>query len=162
MADMEVSTALPRIDEHEILVDVSAEEAWPAVLAVFERLTAQPLWRVLAKVIHCTPDHASGSPALTDAAVPGFRVTRSLPPNEWALEGRHLFSRYALTFRVIPIDDRHCRIGAESSAEFPGHRGTVYRFLVIGSGCHVLGVRGILRSIKTRAECPPCRSSDHP
>ena len=159
MATMEVTAALPRIDEHEISVDVPAEEAWLAVLDVFERLTARPIWRAFARVVRCNPDRASGDPVIVGATVPGFRVTHSLPPNEWALEGRHLFSRYALTFRITPVDDKHCRVRAESSAEFPGHHGTAYRAVVIGTGGHVIGVRGILRSIKIRAERP---SVHHP
>jgi hypothetical protein len=35
---------------------------------------------------------------------------------------------------------------------FPGLHGTAYRALVIGSGGHVVGVRGILRRVKAEAE----------
>jgi hypothetical protein len=93
MTAMEVAAALPRIDEHEISVDVPAEEAWLAVLDVFERLTARPIWRAIARVVRCNPDRASGDPVIVGATVPGFRVTHSLSPNEWALEGRHRGTR---------------------------------------------------------------------
>ncbi len=66
------------------------------------------------------------------------------------MEGRHLFSRFALTFRIDPIDGTHCRVRAESSAEFPGP-GTVYRALVVAPGA-TSSVSGILRQIKGRAE----------
>ena len=73
-------------------------------------------------------------------------------PTEWALEGEHLFSRYALTFRISPVDTGHCRVTALSSAEFPGALGRMYRAMVIASGGHAIGVRAILRSIKAEAE----------
>jgi hypothetical protein len=43
-------------------------------------------------------------------------------------------------------------IAARSSAEFPGLHAKLYRAVVIGSGGHGVGVRGILRSIKAEAE----------
>jgi hypothetical protein len=149
---VEVAAALPRIDEHEVCVDVSADEAWPSVIAAFTRLTTRPAWRVFAKAIRGEPDRTSGDPTTNGATVPGFRVTRCVVPTEWGLEGRHLFSRYGLTFRIDPLDDEHCRVKAESRAEFPGHHGTAYRALVIGTGFHVIGVRGILQRIKREAE----------
>ena len=154
MAVVEVASALPRIDEHEISVDAPADKAWPVVIAVFERLTSRPAWRTLAKALRCKPDRAIGSPDTVGASVPGFRVTRCVAPIEWAIEGAHLFSRYSLTFRITPLDGDRCRVSAESSAAFPGHHGTAYRALVIGTGGHVIGVRGILRRIKIEAEHP--------
>jgi hypothetical protein len=41
---------------------------------------------------------------------------------------------------------------AQSSAEFPALHGKIYRAMVIGSGGHAIGVRGILRTIKTETE----------
>jgi hypothetical protein len=151
---VERATALPRIDEHEISVDVSAEEAWPFVLAGFEGLSTRPGWRAFARAIRCTPDRASGKLVAVGSTIPGFRVTRCLQPTEWGLEGRHLFSSYGLTFRITPLDAAHCRIQAESRAAFPGLHGTAYRALVIGTGGHVIAVRGILRRIKNEAERP--------
>jgi hypothetical protein len=147
-----VAAGLPLIDEHEVSVDVPADEAWPFVIDAFTRLTTRPAWRAYGKAIRCEPDRASGDPATIGATVPGFRVMRCENPTEWGLEGRHLFSRYALTFRIVPLDDAHCRVTAESRAEFPGHHGTAYHALVIGTGGHVLGVRGILQRIKREAE----------
>jgi hypothetical protein len=71
---------------------------------------------------------------------------------EWGLEGKHLFSRYALTFRIDRLDGGRSRVRAESSAAFPGYRGAAYRALVIGTRGHIAGVRGILRQIKIGAE----------
>jgi hypothetical protein len=152
MAIVEVAPVLPRIDEHRISVDVSADKAWPFVIAVFERLTTRPAWRTLAMALRCKPDHATGSPDTIGASVPGFRVMRCVAPTEWRLEGEHLFSLYSLTFRITPLDSDHCRVSAETSAVFPGPHGAAYRALVIGTGGHVIGVRRILRRIKIEAE----------
>lgn len=149
---MDGAAALPRIDEHEVSLDVSADAAWPFVIAAFARVTTRPGWRAFGKAVRCEPDRASGDPTTVGATVPGFRVTRCVVPTEWALEGRHLLSRYGLTFRIDPLDDERCRVRAESRAEFPGHHGTVYRALVIWTGGHVVGVRGILQRIKREAE----------
>jgi hypothetical protein len=149
---MDIDTALPRIDEHEISVNVPAPVAWAAVVTVFERLTTKPAWRLFAQAIRCTPDRASGTADTAGTALPGFMVVASETPTEWALEGEHLFSRYALTFRITPLDGEHCRITAHTSAEFPGLHGTLYRALVISSGGHMIGVRSILRNIKAEAE----------
>jgi hypothetical protein len=152
MASMEIDSALPRIDEHEISVNVPAPVAWTAVVAVFGRLTTRPAWRIFAKTIRCKPDHAIGTAVTVGEALPGFLVAGCEAPTEWALAGEHLFSRYALTFRITPVDSEHCRVVAHSYAEFPGPHGKIYRALVIGSGGHAIGVRGILRSIKIEAE----------
>jgi hypothetical protein len=104
------------------------------------------------KAGRCTYDRALGEPDTVGATLPGFRVATSNVPTEWGLEGEHLFSRFALMFRVIPEGNTRCRVRAETSAEFPGHQGVVYRALVVGSGGHVVAVRGMLRSIKTKAE----------
>ena len=149
---MEIDSALPCIDEHEISLNVPAPVAWTAVVAVFGRLTTRPAWRLFAKAVRCKPDHAVGTAVTAGDAVPGFLVARCEAPTEWALEGEHLFSRYALTFRIAPVDSGHCRVAAHSSAEFPGLHGKIYRAMVIGSGGHAIGVRRILRSIKTEAE----------
>jgi hypothetical protein len=154
MAGMEIDSALPSIDVHEISVNVPPSVAWPAVIAVFERLTTRPAWRLYAKAVRCKPDRAigDGSTVTVGDALPGFLVTRCGAPTEWAFEGEHLFSRYALTFRITPVESAHCRIAAHSCAEFPGVHGSMYRAMVIGSGGHENGVRRILRSIKTEAE----------
>jgi hypothetical protein len=151
MAGM-VDSALPYIDEHEISVNVPASVAWTAAVAAFGRLTTRPALRIFAKAIQCRPDHAIGAAVTVGEALPGFLVTRCEVPREWSLEGEHLFSRYAVTFRIASVDSEHCRVAAQSSAEFPGLHGKIYRTIVIGSGGHAIGVRRILRSIKTEAE----------
>jgi hypothetical protein len=152
MGVVEVAPALPRIDDHNISVDVPADRAWPLVVSVFERLTTQPAWRAFAKALRCRPDRAIDDPHTVGASLPGFRVTQSQSPTKWRLEGAHLFSQYSLTFRVTPLDGQHCLVSAETSASFPGHHGAAYRAFVIGTGGHAIGVRGILRRIKVAAE----------
>lgn len=152
IAGMELDSALPCIDEHETSINVPAAVAWTAVLAVVGRLTTRPAWRMFAKAVRCKPDRAIGAGVTVGEALPGFLVARCEAPTEWALEGEHLFSRYVLTFRIAPVDSEQCRVAAHSSAEFPGPHGKIYRAMVIGSGGHAIGVRSILRSIKTDAE----------
>ena len=84
---------LPRIDEHEVVVDAPPDQAWAALLSTFTRLTTRAGWRVYAKAVRCQPDRASGVADAAGALRPGFRVSRSEPPREWALEGAHAFSR---------------------------------------------------------------------
>ncbi|HVA06468.1 MAG TPA: hypothetical protein VNG12_07005 [Acidimicrobiales bacterium] len=81
-------------------------------------------------------------------------MTQSDAPTLWGLEGSHFFARYALTFRVTPLNDQRCQVSAESSGSFPGIHGAAYRALVIGTGGHVVSVRGMLRQIKADAERP--------
>jgi hypothetical protein len=150
-AAVTVTGTLPRIDEHEVVVDAPPDEVWAALVSTFTRLTTRVGWRVYGQAVRCQPDSASGVPDVVGAAVPGFRVVASVPPSEWALEGRHQFSRYALTFRITPLEGERSLLRAESSAVFPGLHGRVYRALVIGTGGHVVGVRSILRSIKVEA-----------
>ena len=152
MAWMEIDSTLPYIDEHQVSVDASAPLAWAAVVDVFGRLSTKPGWRVFAQAIRCKPVRAAGTSGTVGTSLPGFLVARCEPPTEWALEGAHLFSRYALTFRIDSLDNAHCRVTARSSAEFPGLHGKMYRAVVIGTGGHKVGVRNILRSIKTEAE----------
>jgi hypothetical protein len=147
-----VTGALPKIDAHEVLVDVPPDQAWAALLSSFTRGSTGAGWRVFAKAIRCQPDSAHGDPDAVGASIPGFRVVGSVPPSEWKLEGSHLFSRYSLTFRITPLEGERCLIRAESSAVFPGLHGRVYRALVIGTGGHVVAVRNIVRRIKIEAE----------
>jgi hypothetical protein len=73
-------------------------------------------------------------------------VTRAVRPEILRLEGRHRFSRYALTFRLREAGNA-TTVTAESRAEFPGMAGTAYRALVVGTGGHVVAVRRLLARI---------------
>ncbi|HWE66464.1 MAG TPA: hypothetical protein VG298_07455 [Acidimicrobiales bacterium] len=149
---MVATGTLPSIDEHQVQVDVPPDQLWAALLSTFTGLTTHAGWRVLARALGCQPDSASGDPDTPETCLPGFRVRRSEPPREWALEGKHRFSSYALTFRITALDGGHCLLSAESSAAFPGPLGMMYRTLVIGTGGHVLTVHSMLKRIKGKAE----------
>ena len=82
----------------------------------------------------------------------GFPRARAVAPTELALSGRHLFSRYALTFRIDDLGGGRSRLRAATDAVFPGELGRAYRALVIGSGAHARIMRRMLRRMKERAE----------
>jgi hypothetical protein len=86
------------------------------------------------------------------AALPYFAVGAGDPPRELVLIGAHRFSRYALIFRLDDLGGGRTRLRAETRAEFPGAKGSVYRALVIGTRAHVLATRGMLARIKALTE----------
>ena len=69
-----------------------------------------------------------------------------------ALEGQHRYSRYGLVFSLEPTKDERTLLRAETRAEFPGFKGTVYKTLVIGSRGHVVVTNRLLGAVKKRAE----------
>ncbi len=83
---------------------------------------------------------------------PGFLVTRVIEPAVLALEGQHRYSRYGLIFSLEPTKDERTLLRAETRAEFPGFKGTVYKTLVIGSRGHVVVTNRLLGAVKRRAE----------
>jgi hypothetical protein len=100
-----------------------------------------------ARLLGCEPARSSepfdGSIGQT---LPGFRVVDAEPGHRLALEGRHRFSRYRLTF--VLDDDR---VRAYTNAAFPGVLGWLYRVAVIGTRAHALVTRRLLRRITRRA-----------
>ncbi|HEX7133100.1 MAG TPA: hypothetical protein VF228_11020 [Iamia sp.] len=149
---MTAAVALPEVDVHSTTVAGPPDVVWPALLATVDRAFAGP-GAVYARLVGCDPPAASGPRPLEEgSAIPGFAVTRAQPGRELALEGRHLFSRYALTFRLEPRGAAETVLSADSRAAFPGVHGRAYRLLVVGTGGHVVAVRRLLRSIRRRAE----------
>jgi hypothetical protein len=108
---------------------------------------------LITRVLGCA-DWANGGrrPLAEGSTLPGFSVSAAIPGIELVLKGRHRFSRYSLRFRIDELDRDRFRLSAETRAVFPGAFGRGYRALVIGSGGHVLIVRGMLAAIKRRAE----------
>jgi hypothetical protein len=143
---------LPAVDEHSIEIDAPAEQAWAALLPVLEATLCKPSSRRFAELLGCAVTEASGDRSHPGGTLPGFTVSRAIPPVMLALVGRHRFSSYALVFRIDLLPEHRCRVRAETRASFPGGRGRVYRMLVIGSRGHVLAVRSMLRAIRKRAE----------
>jgi hypothetical protein len=143
--------SLPFVDEHSVEVAASLDDTWAALIAVMGSgsRAAAPVARALG----CLSTRRSGEFGRIGTTIPGFIVTRSVPPAVLALMGEHRYSRYALIFRIAEqTGDRPPRLSAETRAQFPGRSGSIYRGLVIGSHGHVLATSSILRSVRRRAE----------
>jgi hypothetical protein len=147
---------LPKVDEHEVEVEAGAPETWAALLAHLDRTFSAPGAGGYARLVGCRPASAGGPrPLAVGSTVPGFEVARAEPGSLLALEGRHRFSTYALTFRLSEAGPGRTLLRAESRATFPGLLGRAYRLAVISSGGHVLIVRRMLAAIARRAEDVP-------
>ncbi|MEU3746856.1 MULTISPECIES: hypothetical protein [Streptomyces] len=139
---------LPYVDEHAVIVELGADEAWVRVRGGVERALARPWLAAYARVVGAEPREGGGPRPLAEGALfPGFRVVRAVPGRELALEGRHRYSSYSLVFRIEELADGRSRLRAVSRAAFPGVAGWVYRVLVIRSGGHAAGMRRMLASI---------------
>jgi hypothetical protein len=150
---MTTGAPLPYIDEHSTTVAAGADAVWQALVASVDGAFGGSGAVRYARLVGCEPAARSGPrPLVTGATVPGFRVVRAEPGSVLALEGRHRFSSYALTFHVEPNGDGRSRLRAESRAAFPGAPGRAYRLLVIGSRVHGLLVRRFLDGVRRRAE----------
>jgi hypothetical protein len=145
--------SLPFVDEVSTEVEATPEEAWEAVVATVERRGGRTAGRATGRALGCVPDRCAGEVGEIGGTVPGFLVTRSVPPAVLALMGEHRYSRYALVFRVAERGlDRPLLVSAETRAEFPGVSGSIYRLLVVGSHGHAVAVRSLLGSIRREAE----------
>ena len=143
---------LPRLDEHATVVRAPAPQVWAALLATLDRSLGRTAAGAYARAVGCEPVASSGPrPLQLGSTLPGFAVTTCEPDRELVLEGRHRFSTYALGFRLEPVDEG-TRLTAESRAVFPGVTGSAYRLLVLRTGAHVLGVRGLLSGVRRSAE----------
>ncbi|WP_329622871.1 hypothetical protein OG357_22620 [Streptomyces sp. NBC_01255] len=141
-------STLPYVDEHAVIVEAGAAEAWRRVRGGVERSLSQRGLGAYARLVGAEPRRAGGArPVVEGATFPGFRVVRVVPGRELALEGRHRFSTYSLVFRIEELTDGRSRLRAESRAAFPGVAGRLYRLLVIGSGGHAFGMRRMLASL---------------
>jgi len=144
--------ALPPLDEHVVRTFAHPAQVWEVLPAGIAAVFDHPRGRALAGLLGCRERRAGKSfTAVEGATIPGFRVVRIVAQREIALEGRHRFARYLLTFRVEPRDGG-TTLRAATRAEFPGVHGALYRALVVGSGGHRVVTRRILNSIARRAE----------
>lgn len=144
--------SLPRIDEHSIEIAASQEEVWEGLLEAVPQLVAGRGSSRIAAALGCLHTERSGELGRIGSTVPGFVVSRSIPPAVLALLGQHRFARYALIFRLVGQPSGLTRLAAETRATFPGVAGRAYRTLVIGTRGHVLATNHILRSVRKRAE----------
>jgi hypothetical protein len=142
-------TALPYIDEHDVLVAASPETVWRHLVAAIGRpgLAAS----AVALLVGAVPRRASGGPLTQGATLPGFSVREAVPGDRLVLVGHHRFSEYALVYSLAG-ESGGTRLRARSHARFPGVRGGLYRTAVIGSGGHRVLVRRILRGVRRAAE----------
>jgi hypothetical protein len=143
---------LPPVDEHTVEIDASADAAWAALFPTLSRVIDGPLSRRIAKTLECRDLETSGDLHHPGGTLPGFVVARAIAPVMLALMGAHRFSQYALVFRIDLLPGQRSRVRAETRAQFPGTRGSLYRTLVVRTRVHVLVVRAILRSLRRRAE----------
>jgi hypothetical protein len=144
---------LPRIDEHSMAVEASANATWESLLRVVERSFAATTTGHVSRLLGCADVAAAGPrPLAPGSALPGFHVEAAVQPRELALAGTHRFSDYALIFRLDDLGHERTRLRAETRAQFPGLKGRTYRTLVIGTRGHVLAVRRLLGAIKRHAE----------
>jgi hypothetical protein len=146
------TTHLPHVDERSLVVEAGREATWAALLRVVEASVSSAGAPRYARIVGCADAEPSGPRPLAEgSALPGFHVASAEAPAELALAGSHRFSDYALIFRLEELDAR-TRVRAETRAEFPDLKGTIYRGLVIGTGMHVLVTRRMLAGVKRDAE----------
>jgi hypothetical protein len=147
------SSRLPHIDEHQSAVEAGSDVTWAALSRVVEGSFESPATGRVARLLGCADTRVSGPRPLTPgSAFPGFHVEVADPQRKLALVGSHRFSNYALIFRLDGEGDGRTLLRAETRAEFPGLKGSVYRALVIGTRGHVVVTRRLLNAVKRRAE----------
>lgn len=143
---------LPRIDEHGVLVLAPQEVVWRALIKSVPGVFSGRAATRAARLLGCQETERSGEPDMIGSTFPGFLVARVIEPAVLALEGQHRYSRYGLIFSLEPTKDERTLLRAETRAEFPGFKGTVYKTLVIGSRGHVVVTNRLLGAVKKRAE----------
>ena len=143
---------LPSIDEHGLLVLAPREKVWEALLETVPNGFSRAAAKRTARMLGCSETQYSGDAGRIGSTFPGFVVARVVEPAVFALEGQHRYSRYGLIFSLEPTKDEQTLLRAETRADFPGLKGSVYRTLVIGTRGHVLVVNRLLRAVRRRAE----------
>jgi hypothetical protein len=141
--------SLPFVDEHSVVVASTPDEVWTALV---ETVSGSKRAGPVARALGCEQTVSSGRPGRIGSTIPGFVITRSVRPAVLALMGAHRFSHYALVFQITetPLDPVILR--AQTRADFPGRKGSLYRMAVIGTRGHVLAVEAMLHTIRRRAE----------
>jgi len=144
--------SLPPVDEHGTEIAADPDQVWEALAAALPRILSTRRSARFAKLLGDAFTEARGEPTVIGSTLPGFIVSRSIRPSVLALLGQHRFSRSALVFASDQLGIGRSRLRAETRAEFPGVKGSVYRALVIRSRAHILVVRRILSAVRRRAE----------
>lgn len=143
---------LPLIDIRREEVDAPTAATWEALVERSPDGGSNRAGPLFARLLGCDSVEVSGEPGATGSTVPGFRVTRSQPPRELSLAGKHRFSEYTLDFRIDDHGDGGSVLSAITHAAFPGLKGQLYKTAVIRSRAHVLATKRMLRSIARRTE----------
>ncbi|MET9379780.1 hypothetical protein ABZY09_01515 [Streptomyces sp. NPDC002928] len=147
-----VIDGLPYLDEHATVVAAEPGAVWCALGESLDGAFAGRGAVGYARLVGCADRTAAGPRPVTAGSVyPGFRVVSAEPGRELVLVGRHRFSTYALVFRLEAAGPGRTRLRAESRASFPGPLGGLYRWLVIGTGGHVVGMRRPLSAVRRRS-----------
>lgn len=144
---------LPEIDDLGRLVAASPDRTWRELVAVLAG-SGRPLPGALVRAWGFDPPGRRGDwphPVPGDT-IPGFVVAEADAPRLLTLRGRHRFARYELRFALRPAGVDRAELQVRTSATFPGLLGRTYRAFVIGSGAHVLVMRGLLARVARRAE----------
>jgi hypothetical protein len=150
---MTAAAALTHVDEHSARIGAGVGETWAALLRVVEGSVSGGGASGFARALGCADTAATGPrPLATGSTIPGFHVAAAEEPRELALAGRHRFSEYSLIFRLEDLGGAETRLRAETRAEFPGLRGSLYRALVIGTRGHVVLTKRLLGATRRRAE----------
>lgn len=143
---------LPPLDEHSIEVDAPAEASWAAIFPTLSKALGRGFSRRLVQRLGSQQTEARGDLHHPGGMLPGFVVSRAVPPVMLALLGEHRFSKYAIVIRIDLLPGQRSRVRIETRAAFPGKAGSAYRAAVVGSRGHVIAVRSLLRTIRKRAE----------
>jgi hypothetical protein len=145
--------ALPRIDQHEVLIRANVDVAWQILLETLERSFSRTGFAIYASVVGCADTVASGPrPLVDDSTLPGFHVLVADPGSELLLSGEHRFSSYAFRFLLETVGAGSTLLRAETRASFPGPAGALYRLVVIRTGGHAITVRHLLGVVKSHSE----------
>jgi ketosteroid isomerase-like protein len=132
-----VSTDLPYIDEHAIVIAAPRHVVWAALEHEFVSAGRGTVRRWLAVALRAVPTS-------------GFSTVERVEGRRLGLAGAHRFARYRLTFDLVEAGDGMTKVTATSHAAFPGVAGRLYRALVVATPVHVVATTGLLHAIRRR------------
>lgn len=144
---------LPFIDRHSVEVGAGPEATWSALESALVRSLDSGGSGLAARILGCADTAGTdGRPLSEGSTVPGFRVLTFEPSRELKLAGEHRFAQYEMVFRLASVGTGETDLTIDTRAAFPGLKGSLYRYLVVGTGAHVLVTRRLLSAVKREAE----------
>ena len=136
-----------------MVVRADRDATWRALLASLASRRRDVPWLVGVHLLGAQPAAADGAPLdVLGAELPGFEVCEVEPPRLLAVRGWHHFAAYLVRYRLDAEGPGRTRVTIESEAMFPGRAGALYGKLVVGTGFHVMAVKGLLHGLRRRAE----------